>query len=397
MQQYVLELKKMNFSEKIQYILSLIILLFLNQGVLSFDKNLMMVLLILVGAIWGIILIVNKEINVIKKQEIVYGGIYAAILLLYYIIDGDFYFFMNIKGIVSVMAIYIISRLYANKNNLIKKSFVYIIYIDILFLWIHTLILLPEYPELPRGITGGWFITMKDGSPFYAVATFAHCYALPPLVIYYFYKFLFNNDNKCLLIAMLLSVFVISGTFTISILLMCFGIAILLLMRMFDSIKNKKLFCLILVMLICTGLLVLPSLVEFLANAEFVSESLKIRFNELSLLINENKLVEGDITSRLEVYLTSIRGIVKHKGLFAPFSTADIGSHSTILDNIALSGVFSLFLFLYLAISSIKAMKNNRGYLNIALLIYYLLIMLLNPVLLPQIFMPIYILIPFNE
>ena len=103
-------------------------------------------------------------------------------------------------------------------------------------------------------------------------------------------------------------------------------------------------------MLICTGLLVLPYLVEFLANAEFVSESLKIRFNELSLLINENKLVEGDITSRLEVYLTSIRGIVKHKGLFAPFSTADIGSHSTILDNIALSGVFSLFLFLSLGV-----------------------------------------------
>ena len=70
MQQYVLELKKMNFSEKIQYILSLIILLFLNQGVLSFDKNLMMVLLILVGAIWGIILIVNKEINVIDVDDI---------------------------------------------------------------------------------------------------------------------------------------------------------------------------------------------------------------------------------------------------------------------------------------------------------------------------------------
>ena len=129
----------------------------------------------------------------------------------------------------------------------------------------------------------------------------------------------------------------------------------------------------------------------------FLSESLQIRFNELHLLINEGQLIKGDITSRMSVYITSIQGILTHKGLFAPIGTEYVGGHSTILDNVALSGIFSLFLFVYLVLSSLKALKNNQSSLKIALLMYYLLIMLLNPVLLPQIFMPIYIFIPFNE
>jgi len=397
MQQYLRELKEMKFSEKAQYVLSLIILLFLNQGVLSFDKNLVLILLILVGAIWGISILINKEISVIKKREIICGGIYAAILAVYYIFDGDFYFFMNIKGIVSVIVIYIINRLYVNKSNLIKKSFVYVILMDIIFLWVHTLLLLPEYPELPRGITGGWFVTMNDGSPFYAVATFAHCYGLPPLVIYYFFRFLFKKDKLAILYVLVGLYLVVAGTFTISILAMLMGIMVLLMLKVYQMVKNKKLFIIGVCILVFAGLFSIPFLLNFLAHADFLSESLQIRFNELHLLINEGQLIKGDITSRMSVYITSIQGILTHKGLFAPIGTEYVGGHSTILDNVALSGIFSLFLFVYLVLSSLKALKNNQSSLKVALLMYYLLIMLLNPVLLPQIFMPIYIFIPFNE
>lgn len=369
------------------------LLLLFNQGLFSFENQTITYSLIaLLLGFYFLFVIKERGIKrILNRESLIFLG-FSAVLMIYYIFNQQFYLLMLFKGMVCLALIYQFYLDCCTFSNLGRKIILGLILLDTFCIWMHTFYLLPSYPELSRGITGGWFTVMKNGEPFYCVALFSHCYAMPIASLYFAYTFI-KRKKVIYLILFISSLFcVICGTFLISILALIATLSFGMLRILLEK-SNRRILLFLALFIIVLGFYSIDIL-KYIADSNLFGYSISVRINEIILFLTTGEVVGGDLLSRLNVYSRAIYPIIENKFLPSTINNALFGAHSTLLDFASIFGFFSIVLYTLLYKTAKKSLNGVDPILRSSIILYLFIILFLNPTLLPQIFLYIYILVP---
>ncbi len=239
----------------------------------------------------------------------------------------------------------------------------------------------------------------------YNIGDFSFIYSLIfciPILYYYIKK----NKNKkiCIFLLILVILTILKASFSIAIIL-----SLISLIMCFKNItlEKSKILSMIFLYIIFLGLSLLvlfPNILVSFAktiNNNFISD----RIIEIANALKNTSELEGDLSSRAELYMMSIKTFKNHPiigiGGYYYVENVGIGYHSQILDDLARYGIFYfvntlLFIIFYKKfLSEILAINVKlKKIINIELIIY-LLLLFVNPIYLCSwISMAIFILLP---
>lgn len=389
---------KNGLLNKIHLFLTLFILGWLNVNPFIYDK-IPMIIKLMVVVLWFALACFKK--NFLKN--VLLTGIPLGCMIFFMILGNNNElinaYFTNFLYMFIIFSIFLYYRDDENKKD--RKIILYFLLIDILYIGINTFIQLLTNPLLSRilAMSTETKEMLLEGEIYNNIGTYGFFYALGIIVLIYIYKSFFENTNtkiKYIIISILSLVLLIQGSFAISILL-TFICTSFILIFCNKNISKKILKISVTILLIIMIYINSNNILSNIAMIEWLPLQVKEKITEINISLNNSENMNGtDMEARATVYKKSI-DTFKENFLIGSFgNNENIGGHSTFFDFFALYGVFAIFLYYYFFICYKQINKFvNIKYIVGIIFIYYLLLSILNPSIYSNIFVALYIIVPF--
>lgn len=382
-------------------VISITLLIIKNDGIMSYCPKSVKTVLLGICSLIIVIKVLKKGdkslISIIKLCFLLI--IFLVYVYIIKMLGGTYNYYKIYINCVPLIIITFLTGYYYFNNNKINeiKIITTIISLDIIYTTINSLIMLIKYPYISRFLATGSDNSYLEGLNIYGVGGYSFFYSLVIIGLILFYFFIYEKKityKFTYFIGFLLCIIVLlKGSFTIStILLMSFLVKILIEKK----VVNRYFRYLIFIIVYISIFMLLPWTLNQILEKGNVSDVYRVRIAEISDSIEGNGL-DGDLQSRIERYTMSLKSFTSNI-LFGSYGNNTIGGHSTWIDVLGLYGLFGLLLVypLFYRIIMIKKQmpKQYRIFYN-NILEYYLILGLINTTLFGELFMTIYVYIPF--
>lgn len=358
------------------------------------------------GILFAVFCIIEIFRGNIKKyicKENISIVIFIIIAFCGYIISDNYHIYILINGLLCFVVCY-------NLNKCIlylDRKYIYVIWgiISFDYFWValSSLHVYKIYPEISRLLASQSLNMVRLANPTIKidiVGGFGFCYALPFLILISVHLLL-KKKYLFILPLLIFSYTLWKSAYMIGVINCCLMLIVYLYIQIIKKYLNRKTKMIIFTLIVTFCVLFifnLSGINNFIKNTDFVPESYYLRLKEIEMFLKSGNIVVGsDLQLRLQVYITSINGIIKNKGMF-DFTNILSGGHSTILDTISIFGLFSLpfFYYIYISIKNIFKFMSGEKAIYYSTLFYFSVTALLNPIILPQIAVCLYLIMPLG-
>lgn len=387
------------------FIISAVVLL-LNQGISTLLNSQIQILLLGLFSIYLSIVYIKKNgIHYYIRRENIILVLFLFLVFLLYSSVREPNLLMYLKGLICFFISYLIFLVLKSESKKCRKIVVGIFILDIIIVGIKSFIMLQNHPYIARDLASGWQnlqamqLIYPDLENLYAIGGFGYFYALP---IFLLSGIFFCKKNKLSLIFSVFgSLLLIQGQYLISMISYLTALAVLIYRELFSKKITKRVMIVVLLILalfVLLALLNLNNILQILEQSKWIPSVYIDRLREIQMFFSGKDIANTDLYLRLKVYFDSIQGIFNNR-LLINFKYILIGEHSTVLDFMSMFGIFSILLFMFFAYS-LKTVKNymflnHENNLFVSVIVYFIIIAILNPVLLPQISLALYVFMPF--
>ncbi|WP_303194449.1 hypothetical protein [Thomasclavelia spiroformis] len=384
--------------KNIQLILSIFIILWLNAGIFSYVQNYIPnVFKLLIVIVWFILAFIDKRFLKIYLR-IVFGIIiFILAMLISKLFGNDAYYNYNFQSYIYILIIIAVAIYYIYDNQIKRKKIIlYAILIDYCYIGINTFFQLQLNPSISRILaTSSEHASSIIGDiSIKGVGSYGYFYGLVILGILLAYQFLWSK-RKVSLFLLLLGIFILllNAQFTMALI---FFILFIFIVFIFEnkSFNGKFIFKMIMIFLFIILLLNISTILNTLSN--YVGEDLGQRLRELNDFLIGNKRTDGDIATRVDIYLMSIE-IFKNNIFFGSFGKKTFGGHSSILDMFAsygLIGVLVIYTFFKMYKLIVRNVNINQKNIVKIVFFYYIILSFLNPSHISTIVISLFITLP---
>ena len=380
------------FYEILKVIISINIILFLSRGSYAYFPTEILYILTLA---YFILIIYKDGIKQYLKIIYIFPLIGTMLLLILYKFSGQFSLLMISVEVLMYLLLY---NIFINLKTSEKyfKMILIILITEIVLTCIHTNFIYFTVPNISRTLASKSILDLINYSQFdgfvhYLVGGYGFSYALPMLALTSLH--LSIRKNKLYIVLFLLFfITIIRAKYLIALVGFIFSTLIYIMFILKEYFDFKKI-----IIFGFSILLVILSLLVINYNYEFLYNIYIERVNGIfDFILNKDVVSSNDVYLRLEVYKNSLIGIVDTPFIIN-FNNVILGGHSTILDLIAVLGIFSITIF-YFLFNSLKNVymyiDDNDKYLYLSLIIYLVFVLLFNPTLVFEIAIAMYIIIP---
>ncbi|QEL88546.1 hypothetical protein [Bacillus mycoides] len=385
------------FFKTVHIFLALFVVSWMNSGIFSYVSPYVPgIMRWFIFIVWfGFALLSSK-----KYTRLLFNHIWPLLILCIYITilsmctsqpNLDIY----LRGIQYLMVVYSIFLYYFRRSYLkTQKLLILYLIVETVYLTCNTYLKVQDNPLLPRMLAAG-----NEVMP--GVGSYGFFYGLVPVILLFTYLFLNFNKNKIFHLIALVFLFVIlvKAAFTIAIL---FTIALSFLIIAIKFTKGNPywitfIFILIAIFVFDGGLTWILYQLVSLNLPDVVQHRL---YEMLDLLSGTGLSAGSDLGSRKELYSMSIDAFLNNIVTGTSFSSTvgyKIGGHSSWLDLLALLGLASMLLVVFLFKSyrycKINLPKSFRAFVNIYWL-YFICLGFINTLMFANIFTIWFLFIP---
>jgi len=381
--------------------LAVITLLWLNVGVYTYISNYIpnTIKLIIFATWFGIACFIKKNYLINYFVRILPLLIFFVILLVINMYTQSSAIELYISTFRYLFIVYSIFLYYFNDRNIKSMRIITIILLlDLLYIGVNTYLQLQINPSIARFLaTSSEMQGVLLGKNVYlGIGSYSYAYSIVLIGLFILFYLIYGYKHKILnsLGVVAIIILLIKMQFTITILLLIICGFYLILAKIHSKNSYLMLFVFIPVLFIIYAYL--PMLLNTLSRSEFIPEFMAVRFNEISLLF-QGKGIEGtDLSIRWALYSMSLKTFFQN--IFVGNLAGTIGNHSAWLDLLGRLGLLSTPLFIFFTkeykfILS-KLSKKSSVYVKASFL-YYLILGIINVAFFAQIFVTLFILVPF--
>ena len=387
--------RQKNILEKITLFAGMTLMLWANKGIMSCLQDYLPSY-----TEFALVIIFFFFASLAKKDYLKNYFLYSFPLIIFTTVI----FFVNIlnNGSISLFldnCIYIIvlSGIYFFiKDNKNKKLFLILYLIDTLFISFNTIAqtTILGNPLLPRLLSTGTY-----GNTVKGVGSYSFIYTLPILIIAILERLRLEKKPKLrflyIFIIIIYLITLILAKFFISYFLLFFLVLLYVFLLQKKSTRNKILLIGIPLFFIIVTF-VIPPILTKLGNDPNANYIVRDRANDLLLIYNGNISEGTDLPKRLDKYIISLDAITESY-LIGNWDISESGQHSSWLDMIAVTGVFSIIFFYALY----KIQKDNAFYGQTErlrsrkiIILYYIILGIINITLTAGITTAIFLILP---
>lgn len=394
---------KYNIVDIIHLLLSILVLLWLNKGIFNYTSNYIpSIMRYMIFAIWFMLTLNQKQY--IRR---LISNLWP--ILLFYILaifincfSHNSYIDSLLKNINFILIIYSIFLYYFEEKYLqYQKIILSILVFDICYIALNTIKNLKENPSLSRFLSTGakTQVTLLGNKTFYAIGNYSYFYSLVILIMLIFFILVHINKNRIfnLILFILLTHTLIQGQFTIAIIFLTIFLLWIICMKIINK-KNRILVFILLIILMIITLNFLPEIFNKILSLKILPDTVSIRIKELEMMLLGYNMNDTDLNSRLSLYTKSLNSFCSNI-FVGSFGSDNIGGHSTWLDLLGLFGILSTPIFVFF-IKAYRYIKNRVGEQFIKFVdlywIYYILLGVVNTTLFSNIFIMLFIVVPFT-
>ncbi|MGE0090525.1 MAG: hypothetical protein AB7S50_13720 [Bacteroidales bacterium] len=290
--------------------------------------------------------------------------------------------------------------LFYEKDPSFQKIILSAIIIDMIIIGFNTFFALQINPNISRYLsTGSGVKEMLTGSAAdnVGIGAFSYAYSLIFYCIYFFHRIIYTRKFKFIFVILFLIAvsLIINMQFTISLIILLAS-SFYIIYRKFSSAKYFKLTLVFSFTILLLIFSLLPYFFEYLYYQDLFPQHISDRLMDLSRLFSGRSLEGTNTAGRFSRYFLSINVFLEN--FFTGSLTDKIGEHSGWFDLLARLGLLSVTLYIFF----IKEYFYIRNKLKSSSLIYYnacflsyFLIGLFNPSLFSQIFLTVFLIVPY--